>query len=436
MINTAEVILWGTRIGVVHQDDGKPYVSFEYDKDFIGSGIEVSPIKMRLSNVVYEFPDLSGDAFHGAPGLIADSLPDKFGNRVIERWLMEQGHSLDDFNTIDRLCYTGVRGMGALEYRPVSGPKSVAEENVNIDKMVEFASKVLSDKESKKLSVDEQIGYSQLVQLGTSAGGARAKALIAVNEETSEIKSGQIDAGNGFEYWLIKFDGVKRNGDHNLKDSVEYTLIEYAYYLMAKAAGIYMEKCKILEENGRHHFMTKRFDRVENQKIHMQTLGALTHIDYNYPGQCSYEQAAEVIRLLNSSMSDVEQLYRRMVFNVIFVNQDDHVKNISFLMNKMGEWRLSPAYDITFSYNLNNRWLKAHQMLVNGKSEKITYNDLISAGKNMGIASSKCKKIINDIIKVLDDIEKYFEQVGVREETYSKLAKVINLNTSNMLSNS
>ena len=436
MINTAEVILWGTRIGVVHQDDGKPYVSFEYDKDFIGSGIEVSPIKMRLSNVVYEFPDLSGDAFHGAPGLIADSLPDKFGNRVIERWLMEQGHSLDDFNTIDRLCYTGVRGMGALEYRPVSGPKSVAEENVNIDKMVEFASKVLSDKESKKLSVDEQIGYSQLVQLGTSAGGARAKALIAVNEETSEIKSGQIDAGNGFEYWLIKFDGVKRNGDHNLKDSVEYTLIEYAYYLMAKAAGIYMEKCKILEENGRHHFMTKRFDRVENQKIHMQTLGALTHIDYNYPGQCSYEQAAEVIRLLNSSMIDVEQLYRRMVFNVIFVNQDDHVKNISFLMNKMGEWRLSPAYDITFSYNLNNRWLKAHQMLVNGKSEKITYNDLISAGKNMGIASSKCKKIINDIIKVLDDIEKYFEQVGVREETYSKLAKVINLNTSNMLSNS
>ena len=436
MINTAEVILWGTRIGVVHQEDGKPYVSFEYDKDFIGSGIEVSPIKMRLSNVVYEFPDLSGDAFHGAPGLIADSLPDKFGNRVIERWLMEQGHSLDDFNTIDRLCYTGVRGMGALEYRPVSGPKSVAEENVNIDKMVEFASKVLSDKESKKLSVDEQIGYSQLVQLGTSAGGARAKALIAVNEETSEIKSGQIDAGNGFEYWLIKFDGVKRNGDHNLKDSVEYTLIEYAYYLMAKAAGIYMEKCKILEENGRHHFMTKRFDRVENQKIHMQTLGALTHIDYNYPGQCSYEQAAEVIRLLNSSMSDVEQLYRRMVFNVIFVNQDDHVKNISFLMNKMGEWRLSPAYDITFSYNLNNRWLKAHQMLVNGKSEKITYNDLISAGKNMGIASSKCKKIINDIIKVLDDIEKYFEQVGVREETYSKLAKVINLNTSNMLSNS
>ena len=430
MINTAEVILWGTRIGIIHQEDGKPFVSFEYDKDFIGSGIELSPIKMRLSSLVYEFPDLSGDAFHGAPGLIADSLPDKFGNRVIERWLMEQGRSLADFNTIDRLCYTGVRGMGALEYRPAAGPEGLIEEDVNIEKMVEFASEVLSDKESKKLRADEMIGYSQLVQLGTSAGGARAKALIAVNEESSEIKSGQINAGDGFEYWLIKFDGVKRNGDHNLNDSVEYTLIEYAYYLMAKAAGINMEKCKILEENRRHHFMTKRFDRAENQKIHMQTLGALTHIDYNYPGLCSYEQAAEVIRLLNSSMIDVEQLYRRMVFNVVFVNHDDHVKNISFLMNRKGEWKLSPAYDVTFSYNLNNRWLKAHQMLVNGKNANITYDDLVSAGKHMGISSVKCKKIIGDIIKVLNEMDNYFEMAGVREKTYSELAKVINHNNS------
>lgn len=330
MINTAEVILWGTRIGYVHQDEGSPYVSFEYDRDFIDSGIEVSPIKMRLSKLVYEFPDLSGDAFHGAPGLIADSLPDKFGNRVIERWLMEQGKSLQDFNTIDRLCYTGTRGMGALEYRPTAGPENAIGEDVNIEKMVEFASEVLSDKESKKLSSEEEIGYSQLVQLGTSAGGARAKALIAVNEKTNEVKSGQIDAGNGFDYWLIKFDGVKKNGDHDLKDSTQYTLIEYAYYLMAKDAGIEMEECRILEENGRHHFMTKRFDRVGNQKIHMQTLGALTHIDYNYPGLCSYEQAAEIVRILNSSMRDIEQLYRRMVFNVLLVNQDDHVKIFHF----------------------------------------------------------------------------------------------------------
>ena len=432
MINTAEVILWGTRIGIVHLDNGKAYVSFEYDKDFINSGIELSPLKLKLSNLVYEFPDLAGEAFHGMPGLLADSLPDKFGNRIIEKWLMEQGRSLDDFNAIDRLCYTGTRGMGALEYRPVSGPEGDFEESINIEKMVEFASEVLSNKDSPKLNLDEQIGYSQLVQLGTSAGGARAKALIAVNEKTSEIRSGQIDAGNGFDYWLIKFDGIKKNGDRGLNDSVEYTLIEYAYYLMAKVAGIDMEQCRILNENGRHHFMTKRFDRVENQKLHMQTLGALTHTDYNYPGLCSYEQAAEVIKVLNSSMSDVEQLYRRMVFNVVFVNQDDHVKNISFLMNKKGEWKLSPAYDITFSYNLNNRWLRAHQMLVNGKSENITYNDLISSGKNMGISSVKCKKIIDDVIIVSDDMEKYFEQASVREKTFSELTTIVNMNRKNV----
>ena len=220
MINTAEVFLWGTRIGIIHQDDDKPYISFEYDNEFINSGIEVAPIKMKLSSQVYDFPDLVGDAFHGAPGLIADSLPDKFGNKVIERWLLEQGRSINDFNTIDRLCYTGVRGMGALEYRPAAGPEYNLGEDINVEKMVEFASEVLSDKESRKLSADEEIGYSQLVQLGTSAGGARAKALIAWNEETQEIKSGQIDAGDGFDYWLIKFDGVKKNGDHNLNDSV------------------------------------------------------------------------------------------------------------------------------------------------------------------------------------------------------------------------
>ena len=425
MINTAEVFLWGTRIGIIHQDDDKPYISFEYDNEFINSGIEVAPIKMKLSSQVYDFPDLVGDAFHGAPGLIADSLPDKFGNKVIERWLLEQGRSINDFNTIDRLCYTGVRGMGALEYRPAAGPEYNLGEDINVEKMVEFASEVLSDKESRKLSADEEIGYSQLVQLGTSAGGARAKALIAWNEETQEIKSGQIDAGDGFDYWLIKFDGVKKNGDHNLNDSVEYTLIEYAYYLMAIDAGIEMEKCIILEDGNRHHFMTKRFDRSGNKKLHMQTLGALTHIDYNYPGLCSYEQAASVLKQINPSIKGVEELFRRMAFNVIMVNQDDHVKNISFLMDKNGSWKLAPAYDITFSYDVNNRWLKAHQMLVNGKVDDIVVGDLIAAGKNMGLSAMKCNRIINEIENVINNKEKYFEKAGVREKTYNNLVKII-----------
>ena len=428
MINTAEVFLWDTRIGIVHQDDDKPYITFEYDKDFVSSGIEVSPIMMKLSTEQYQFQNLAGDTFRGAPGLVADSFPDKFGSRIIERWIMEQGRSLSNFNTIDRLCFAGTRGMGALEYRPVSGPECIIGSEINLDKMVEFSSKVLSDKKELRLNEDERTGYTQLVQLGTSAGGARAKALIARNDKTGEIKNGLTDLEDGFEYWLIKFDGVKKNGDHELQDSVEYTLIEYAYHLMAINAGINMEECRVLEKNGRHHFITKRFDRVGDMKLHMQTLAALAHIDYNYPGLCSYEHAAEILKRIDPTMEDVEQFFRRMVFNVVMVNQDDHVKNISFLMDKEGRWKLSPAYDITFSYSPNNRWLKAHQMTINRKVEEITTLDLLDAGGSMGIDSEKCKGIIMEIFSVADNIEKYFEQTGIREKTYTELMKVINDN--------
>lgn len=424
MVNTAEVILWGTRIGIIHLDEGKPYLAFEYDRDFIESGIQLSPFKMPLSSRVYEFPELVGKAFHGAPGLIADSLPDKFGNKIIERWLAEQGKSISEFNVIDRLCYTGTRGMGALEYVPAYELNNQVIEDINISRMVEFASDILSNKKKEHLSYEENIGYSQLVQLGTSAGGARAKALIAWNRQTNEIKSGQIDAGNGFEYWLMKFDGVKKNGDHNLEDSMEYTLIEYAYYLMAKDCKIDMNECRIFENDGRHHFMTKRFDRVNSKKIHMQTLGALAHIDYNVPGLCSYEQAAYYMKELGLYQKEIEQLYRRMVFNVILVNQDDHVKNISFLMDRNGEWKLAPAYDITFSYDLNNDWLKTHQMLVNGKSENIKHDDLIASGKSMGISTQKCKNIIFEIEAVANNIEKYFEKVNIKEETYNAIMSI------------
>jgi serine/threonine-protein kinase HipA len=374
---------------------------------------------------VYEFPNLAGTAFHGAPGLIADSLPDKFGNKVIERWLVEQGNSMENFNVIDRLCYTGIRGMGALEYRPAYGPEKYDMEDVNITKMVEFAAEILSERNNEKIDVKEDIGYSQLVQLGTSAGGARAKALIAWNDETKEIKSGQIDAGNGFEYWLIKFDGVDNNGDHNLKDSVEYTLIEYAYYLMALDAKIEMNECRILEENGRHHFMTKRFDRQGNKKLHMQTLGAMTHIDYNIPGLCSYEQAASYMRKLGLGASDIEQFYRRLVFNVILVNQDDHVKNVSFLMDRKGKWKLSPAYDLTFSYDTGNKWLKAHQMLINGKNDNIKHEDLIAAGKTMGLSTQRCNRVISDVLAVEKNVRDYFERVNIREEVADMIGKVI-----------
>lgn len=425
MISTAQVYLWGTRIGIIHNDEGKPYLAFEYDRDFLKSGIELAPICMPLSDRVYEFPALAGEAFHGAPGLIADSLPDRFGNKVIERWLSEQGRSISEFTAVDRLCYTGKRGMGALEYVPAVGPDNRGSDEINVSRMVEFASDILSNKKSERFSSEESIGYSQLVQLGTSAGGARAKALIAWNEETKEIRSGQIDAGNGFEYWLIKFDGVRKNGDHNLEDSVEYTLIEYAYYLMAKEAGIEMNECRIYEDDGMHHFMTKRFDREGNKKLHMQTLAALAHIDYNIPGLCSYEQAAAYMRQIGLPMSQVEQFYRRMVFNVVLINQDDHVKNTSFLMNRRGEWRLSPAYDITFSYDVNNRWLKAHQMLINGKQADIKADDLVMAGRNMGLSPQKCRKIIDEVSGVALGFMDYMDRAGVREKTAKVLYKVV-----------
>ena len=426
MIDTAEVLIWGTRIGVIHQDNDKAYSSFEYDKDFLASGIELSPLMMPLKPRVYSFPNLAGEAFHGAPGLVADSLPDRFGNRVIERWLQGQGRSINEFNVIDRLCYTGERGMGALEYRPVSGPAKADTDDVDIGKMVEFASEILHGKDTMRLNVKDDPGFAQLIQLGTSAGGARAKALIAWNESSGEIKSGQINAGNGFEYWLIKFDGVRKNGDHGVEDAVEYTRIEYAYSLMAKDSGIVMNDCRLWEENGRYHFMTKRFDRIGNKKIHMQTLAALAHVDYNIPGLSSYEEAAGIAMTLTGKKSDTEELFRRMVFNTIMVNQDDHVKNIAFLMDKHGIWSLAPAYDLTFAYNLDNRWLRAHQMRINGKTSGINNEDLISAGLNMGLSRPKCNHIIEQIMGVSDNFSLYMHRSGVSSNTIDVMSSVRN----------
>jgi len=428
MISTAEVILWGTRIGIIHQGIGDPCISFEYDNAFLKSGIELSPIKMPLSSRVYSFPELVGSAFHGAPGLVADSLPDRFGNRLIERWLNEQERSISDFGAVDRLCYTGTRGMGALEYRPVSGPDLLADEDIDVAKMVEYASEVLAGNQGKRLRLADEPGYSQLISLGTSAGGARAKALIAWNEEKGEIKSGQINAGNGYEYWLLKFDGVSKNGDHNLEDPIEYTKIEYAYSLMAKDAGIVMSDCRLWEENGRYHFLTKRFDRIGNRKLHMQTLGALAHIDYNLPGIFGYEETASIIRQMTNTSSEVEELFRRMVFNVVLVNQDDHVKNVAFLMDRKGNWSLAPAYDLTFAYNPDNTWLRAHQMRINGKTMDITYDDILASGVAMGIKRSKCDSIIESIQKVADRFDHYMTQVGVNNKTVKMMKSIIEKN--------
>ena len=428
MNTTAEVYLWGTRVGIIHQELDKPYASFEYDGDFLQSGIELSPVMMPLSNNVYEFPLLSGEAFFGMPGLVVDSLPDDFGNKVIEQWLASQGKSIRDFTAIDRLCYTGKRGMGALEYVPSTYGMNDIDENINVSEMVKFASDVLNQREAITLNAQEKLTYSQLVQVGSSAGGARAKALIAWNEKTNEIRSGQLNLDKDFDYWLMKFDNVSKNGDHGLEDVPEYTLIEYAYYKMALAAGINMNECRIYSNAGENHFMTKRFDRARGKKIHMQSLGAIAHISYKEPALCSYEMAAQYMRELKLSMKEIEQFYSRMVFNCLAVNQDDHVKNISFLMNRSGEWSLAPAYDITFSYNPTNKWLRAHQMTINQKTRDIQLTDMLEVGKKMGIRKRKCMEIISRISKVVAEFEKYAIEAKIREKTYCDIRKVLDQN--------
>ncbi len=428
MNNTAEVFLWGTRIGIIHQDPFASYASFEYDKVFIDSGIELSPIRMPLGRNIYEFPSLAGEPFYGMPGLVADSLPDRFGNAVIEQWLISKGRSLSDFTAIDRLCYTGMRGMGALEYVPAITDIGDIDEAINAREMVQFASDILSGKESVCLNAAEKLTYSQLVQVGSSAGGARAKALIAWNEETNEIRSGQVQLGPGYDYWLMKFDNVSKNGDHGLEDKPEYTLIEYAYYLMASKAGVIMNPCRIYNSGGDHHFMTKRFDREDGKKLHMQSLGALAHISYQEVGVCGYELAVSYMKELGLTYKEVEQFYRRMVFNCLAVNQDDHVKNVSFLMDRNGKWRLSPAYDITFSYNPTNKWLRAHQMTVNEKTTDINLSDLLEAGKKMDIKERRCKEIIGEVVVPIRDFLSIAESVGIKEKTADYISSIISEN--------
>jgi len=426
--HTAEVYLWGTRIGIIHQEPGKAYTSFEYDENFLNSGIELSPLRMPLGRNIYEFPSLAGEPFFGMPGLVADSLPDTFGNTVIEQWLISRGRSLADFTAIDRLCYTGKRGMGALEYVPASTDIKDIDENINVKEMVKFASDILSSREKVTFAGDDRLTYAQLVQVGSSAGGARAKALIAWNKNTNEVRSGQIQLEEGFDYWLMKFDNVSKNGDHGLADHPEYTLIEYAYYKMATACGIVMNECRLYESEGDHHFMTKRFDRVSGKKIHMQSLGALAHISYQEPGLCGYELAARYMMEIGLLPKEIEQFYRRMVFNCIAVNQDDHVKNISFLMDRSGKWTLSPAYDITFSYNLSNKWLRAHQMTVNGKNTNISLSDLLNAGRNMGLRERRCKEIIREIQAVVKCFADYASDAGVQEKTIHYMQTVLEQN--------
>lgn len=420
----ARVILWGTVIGSVIFDEASGTASFEYDRHFLSSGIEVSPITMPLSPRVYSFPELPRNSFHGLPGLLSDSLPDKFGNSVINAWLLSRGRTPESFNPVERLCYIGNRGIGALEFVPAIGPVFSESESIEIAQMVQLASHVLQSRKSLHVDLNEH-SMHDILRIGTSAGGARAKAIIAWNEVTNDVRSGQIDAGKGYGYWIIKFDGVSDNGDKEGSDDPQYTRIEYAYYLMAGAAGIIMSDCRLYEENGLYHFMTRRFDRdpVTGAKLHMQTLGGIAHFDYNSAGAYSYEQAAMVMRRLRITETEICQFYRRMVFNVLARNQDDHVKNISFLMDRNGNWSLSPAYDVTYAYNPDGMWTGTHQMSINGKRDKITFDDLLASAMHMGIKKSTAKAIISDVKDSIGRWPEFAAKAKISESVSKRIAK-------------
>lgn len=424
----AEVRLWGKMIGAVSLDRPNGIAAFEYTPEFAASGIEVSPISMPLSREIYKFPELPRASFHGLPGLLADSLPDKFGNALIDSWLARQGRSAESFDAVERLCYTGSRGMGALEYVPSLGPAPQESHTLEIDALVQLASAILSDRERLNANFDDHDALADILRVGTSAGGARAKAVIAWNPTTNEVRTGQGKAPSGFEHWLLKFDGVSGNRDKEFDDPQGYGAIEYAYYLMASAAGIDMTESRLLEENGRRHFMTRRFDRLESgEKLHMLSLGGMAHFDFNNAGAHGYEQVFLVMRKLNLPMSSAEQMFRRMVFNVLARNQDDHVKNIAFLMGKDGDWSLAPAFDVTFSFNPDGDWTSSHQMTVNGKRDGFVFEDLKACAESASMKRGRAATILNEVRDVVERWPDFAALAGVAPDWSEQIRRFLRL---------
>lgn len=418
-VDTAYVRLWDMLAGAVSWDPEKQFGTFEYDRDFLKTGLDPSPIHMpveqaRTGEPVYEFRTLPRRTFMGLPGLLADALPDRFGNTVINAWLARQGRTEDSFNPVERLCYIGKRAMGALEFSPALNPLIDKSVPVEIEELLNLAQAVVNERSELKANFKPAATEAilDIIRVGTSAGGNRPKAVIAVNDETREVRSGQVDAPDGFNYWVLKFDGVR---DNSLGDPAGYGRIEYAYSKMAAEAGIAMAECRLLEESGRAHFMTRRFDRMTGgQKLHMQSLCAIAHFDFNDAGAHSYEQAFQIIRELRLGYDATEQQFRRMIFNVVARNQDDHTKNIAFLMDADGHWQLSPAFDVIYSFNPEGMWTGKHQMSIKGKRDDFTKADLISTGSEQSIKRSET--IIDEIVEAVSNWPAFARDAGIEAQ--------------------
>ena len=418
-MNVAEVKIWGTLAGAIAWDETTGYGTFEYDPGFRQLGWDLAPLKMPVtdSGRLYAFAELKKernaefDTFKGLPGLLADALPDRYGNQLINVWLAQQGRPPESMNPVEMLCFIGTRGMGAMEFEPPVLKEYIRPFSIEIDSLVDTANKILSRREAfaTNLNEDEEKAVLEILKIGTSAGGARPKALIAWNEKTGEVRSGQTKALRGFEHWLIKLDGVS---EVQLGASHGYGRVEMAYYNMAKVCGIEMMTSRLLEENGRAHFMTKRFDREGGEtKHHVQTFCALKHFDYNLVNSFSYEQLFQCMRELKLTYADAEQMFRRMVFNVIARNCDDHTKNFSFLLKQGGKWELAPAYDLCHAYRPGSEWVSQHSLSIHGKRKDITKADLLVIGDSIRL--KKASEIIDEINETVNRWKQYADEVQV-----------------------
>lgn len=385
-VDAIEVRVWGKKVGAVALDPKLGYYVFEYEPAFVKTGIELAPRAIPLSEAPgpFVFTSLPEATYKRLPALLADALPDDFGNALIDAWMAKQGVERDSITTLDRLAYMGKRGMGALEFKPVKGPSAKSSTALALADLIEEARRAVHG----ELGSDDlaQAALSQIIKVGTSAGGARAKAVVAWNPKTEEIRAGQFDVEEGFEHWLLKFDGMGE--DRELGGSQDYGRIEYAYHKMAAAAGIDMPPCRILVENGRAHFMTRRFDRDGNRKHHMQTLCAMAHLDYKQKASHDYNQLFQTIDQLRLGYEAKEEAFRRMAFNVMAANCDDHTKNFSFLLREGEGWTLAPAYDVTHAHNPKGAWTSQHLMSVNGKFTDITRQDLLTVADRFGIGTA------------------------------------------------
>lgn len=427
----ATIRLWGRDIGAVTWLEDQSHAVFQYTPEFAASGIALSPLVMPPSVAPYAFPELPKPAFKGLPGLLADSLPDKYGNALIDAWLARQNRDAASFNPVERLCYIGTRGMGALEFHPTLLKATRRSRRVEIAALVDLANQVLSMREGMRGVLggkEDHDTLEEILRVGTSAGGARAKAVLAWNAETGEFRSGQVPADEGFTYWLMKFDGVANNRDRELADPQGFGLIEYAFFRMARDAGINMADCRLHHEGGRSHFMTRRFDRTEDgKKLHMQSLAALRHYDFNAAGAYSYEQAIETIRLLDLPPVDIEQQFRRAVLNLFIRNQDDHVKNIAFLMDRSGAWRLSPAFDVAYAYNPSGAWTSRHQMGLNSKRDGFDLEDLVAFGAVCGFKRRRTLGVVSEIAERVRDWPTYAGEAGVYEPDAERINATLRL---------